>query len=285
MIRRMSQSDIKEGIKKINEVYDKIPETTGCMKYIEMPKEEGGCGGKCCLHQNPSVLYIEFMNTWKYVMNNFSMNEITDLIERALRNYLSDAPTKGCVFFDKEKRICTQHKTRPYNCRLYSQIPEEEFKPRYEALKVLQQKDMRTVVMPQCDLTETEGDKPTKEQSDAWWEELNQIEHECGIPKDDITDDQNGTYRTYHDHIILHIFPNWAIEDLTKMKLHGSFQEKELAILKTMSWLKKSMETKTEEVVEHRAKNKDKINSAAKAQEELEKELKRIRYENKQNKS
>ena len=281
MTRRMSESQIKEGVEKINEIYNEIPETTGCLKYIEMPKEDGGCEGKCCLHQNPSVLYIEFMNTWKYVMSNFSMDEITNLIESALRNYLSDAPTKGCVFFDRDKKICTQHEARPYNCRMYSQIPDEEFKPRYEALKVLQEKDFRTVVMPQCDLTETVGNKPTKEQSDSWWERMKDIEKECGIPEEEITDDQYGTYRTYHDHIILHVFPRWALEEITKMKMHGSFQEKELAILKTMSWLKDSMSKKTEEVMDHREKNKDKIAAAKKAQEELEKELKQIKNEDK----
>ena len=274
MTKRTVYSKVKEGIDKINEIYSEIPATTGCLKYIEMPKEEGGCGGKCCLHQNPSVLYIEFMNTWKYVMSNFSMDEILGLIERSLRTYLNDAPTKGCVFFDRDKKVCTQHETRPYNCRMYSQIPDEEFKPRYEALKVLQEKDFRTVVMPQCDLTETVGDKPTKEQSDEWWERMKKIENDCGIPENQITDDQNGTYRTFHDHIILHVFPDWALEDLTKMKLHGSFQDKNLAVLQTMSWLKGTMEQKTDEVLEHRAQNKDKIDAAKKAQEELEKELK-----------
>jgi len=273
MTRKMTESKIKEGIEKVNEVYSDIPETTGCMKYIGLPKEDGGCGGKCCLHQNPSVLYIEFMNTWKYVMSEFSLDDISDLIERSLRSYLSDSPTKGCVLFDKEKMICTQHETRPYNCRMYSQIPEEEFKPRYEALKVLQEKDLRTVVMDQCNLTETVGVAPTKEQSDAWWERMRKIENDRGVPDAEITDDQYGTYRTYHDHIVLHVFPDWALEQITKMKMHGSFEEKNLAVLNTMAWLKSSMQKKTEEVVDHMNKNKDKIEAAKKAKEELEKEL------------
>lgn len=662
MKKRMSEFNIKKGIEKINEVYDEIPDTTGCLKYIEMPKEDGGCGGKCCLYQNPSVLYIEFMNTWKYVMSEYSLDELLALIEKAVRNYLSDMPTKGCVFFDREKKICTQHDTRPYNCllpdtwvftshgpkkikdimagdmvydlngklkivlqtasrwhsgpihsvkqqgnhvsswatddhrwlsvqykdkrqfsnkktkdnnwfyskdliekstnklgnyltfpsffhneenlfeiklldyidatetyegsdklmpytsgkifsdknhqvvpkkmivdseflfmigiylaegsaseqsvsfcmninekehlerirkyllkngiysrykkrknnlilrvdsclmgrffkkiggklsknkeineeffsklsksqkydiflawsigdgrketkdvkhsvstvseklaiqmqqillekgiyprvqirdrenranlvyevlvnhssykdwnkklfkgskivknddyiyaplgkvdvnenyegpvfdimvddtesfitssgivhncRMYSQIPDEEFKPRYEALKVLQEKDFRAVVMPQCNLTETVGEKPTKDQSDAWWKKMTEIEHECGIPEDQITDDQQGTYRTLHDHIVLHVFPDWALEQMTQLKIEGSFQDKEMATLKLMGWLKGFMKKNSDKIVSELKQSEGAIKDIEDQTSDLEEEIRKLK--------
>lgn len=661
MKKLMTENDISSGIKGINVIYNEIPSTKGCLKYIDMPKEKGGCGGKCCLYQNPSVLYIEFMNTWRYVMTEFDLDKILSLIEKAVRNYLSDMPTKGCIFFDIDKKTCTQHETRPFNCllpdtwvftyhgpkkikdimagdmvydlngklkvvlqtasrwhsgpiysikqqgnhvsswatddhrwfsvqhkdkrqfsnkktkdnnwfyskdliekstntlgnylifpssfyneqhlseiklldyinametydgsdklmpytsgkmfsdrnyqvvpkelvvddeflfmigiylaegsisgqsvsfcmnvdekehlerirkyllkngiysrykkrknnlilrvdsclmgrffkkiggklaknkeineeffsklssgqkyeiflawsigdgrketkdvkhsvttiseklaiqmqqillekgiyprvqirqnknrgnlayevlvnhssyknwskklfkgskivknddytyaplgkvdidedyegpvfdimvddtesfitssgivhncRMYSQIPEEEFKPRYEALKVLQEKDLRTVVMPQCNLTKTVGDRPTKEQSDDWWERMTSIEKRCGIPEDKITDDQEGTYRTFHDHIILHVFPTWALEQLTQLKISGSLQDKEIATLKLMNWFKNFMQKNSEKIVTQIKGSKSKIDKVKAQQSALQDEINKI---------
>lgn len=277
MKKRMTELDIQIGIQKINEVYSQIPETNGCLEYINKPKESGGCEGRCCLYQNPSVLYIEFMNTWKYIMKKYDIEDILMIIESAVRTYLSDLPTKGCILFDKEKKICTQHEARPYNCRLYSQVPDEEFKPRYEALKVLQQRDFRVIAMPQCGLTKTVGERPTIDQSNEWWNRMMEIESECGIPKDQITDDQMGTYRTYHDHIVLHIFPDDILESLTKIKLSGNIHDKEICVLNTMSWFKRSVIESTEKVKKDRENNKEKIDMANKQRRILEQELKNLK--------
>jgi hypothetical protein len=112
---KISGKKLKKATKKLNVLYDKIPDTKGCMENID---KEGGCEAWCCLFQNPSVLYVEFRNSWSYILKSWELDQIVLLIRRSIENYLSHNLVKGCIFFDKEGRLCEQHQTRPYNCLL-----------------------------------------------------------------------------------------------------------------------------------------------------------------------
>jgi hypothetical protein len=116
-----------------------------------------------------------------------------------------------------------------HNCRSYGIMPEEEWKPRYEALKVI-----NTDVRPQCDLVSTVDGKPfTKLMSDVLWKEVVRIEASNGIPHHRINDKQGGTYRTYHDHILLNLYQPPILKELSKMRLNATQPEKE-AFIKTV---------------------------------------------------
>ena len=217
--------------KSLKEVYKKIPDTIGCMDHINKPKEEGGCGGWCCKLQCPQVLYVEFLRTWHHILSNWSLEEISDLIERCIRNYLSDIPMKGCVFWDTETKLCKQHETRPYNCYTYGIIPEEEFRPRYERLKKEYADRPDVTVYDQCNLIETVTSEPlTVKQTDKWWAELIDIEKSIGIKKQFINDESGGSYLTYHDHILLKICSDGVMGNLQLLRQHGTSFEKEQAV-------------------------------------------------------
>lgn len=217
---------IDNAFKVLEYVYSKMPETKGCLEHISKPKEEGGCGAWCCQLQNPQVLYSEFLYTWNHVVNNWNDNQIGDLIEACLHNYLFDTPVKGCVFFDKESKKCSQHDTRPYNCRVYGIIPDEEFRPRYERLKVL-----NNDVQYQCQLVETaDGSKVTPKNTEDWWKQIRSVEMAIGIKEDLITDEPEGSYRTYHDHILLHLFGEELLENLTAIRMSDDKEAKEATI-------------------------------------------------------
>jgi len=47
-----------------------------------------------------------------------------------------------------------------------------------------------------------------------------------GIQPELITDDFGGSYRTYHDHILLHIFGESGMEFLTDIKVNESEEER-----------------------------------------------------------
>lgn len=222
---------IKDAIAILDYAYGKIPSTKGCLEHINLPESEGGCGAWCCKLQFPSLLYIEFLNTWNYVISNWTDDQIGNLIKASLKNYFFDSSVRGCVFFDNESNMCSQHGTRPYNCRVYGIIPDEEFKPRYERLKVLNNE-----VKYQCNLVETENGKSvTKKDTDEWWSLVKQAERAIGIENDYITDDYYGSYRNYHDHILIHLFGEEHMSKLSTVRSHLGEEEKNAIIEQMMS--------------------------------------------------
>lgn len=228
---------IDDSISVLNYVYSEMPSTKGCLENIGKSKKEGGCGAWCCQVQNPSVLYVEFLNVWKNTISTWSDGKIGNLIEACLKNYLFDRPVKGCVFFDHKSKMCSQHETRPYNCRIYGVIPEEEFKPRYERLKVLNNQTQK-----QCGLVSTEdGSEVTMKDTNYWWKQAMGAEGAIGIKKSLINDDATGSYRTYHDHVLIHVFGLDFLGQLTDVRLNSSDKEKSKIIKEMMESYKNFM--------------------------------------------
>lgn len=237
---KKQQKKLDRAFSALRELYASIPDTKGCMDHIKKPKSEGGCNGQCCRIQCPSALYVEFLYAWEKVLK-WPKNKIADLIEACMGNYLSDNLTKGCVFFDSKKNLCMQHETRPFNCFLYGIIPEEEFKPRIERLRKEFENVFGAVFMDQCNLVSTiDGRKVTVSMSNRWWKKLINIEESIGINRKDIHDNIGGSYRTYHDHILLQVCTDAIMRQLQFLKLHGKKEEKDIAIEGLMKGLRKT---------------------------------------------
>ncbi len=248
MSKKNKDKSVNRAFQQLEQVYKSIPDTKGCMEHINMPRDQGGCGGWCCLHQNPHVLHIEFLNTWKSVLRSWDWEDVVNLIERAIRSYLSVKPTKGCIFFDKESKLCTIHKTRPFNCRVYGITPEEEMKPRIERLKILYKNRIDAVVKDQCNLVSTtDGTVVTTDMTAKWWKQMVEVEELAGTKKKDIHDRGDGSYMTFHDHILIHVCPDVVMKQLQILRMHGEIQEKETAILGIMAGFKKKIRALKEE--------------------------------------
>ena len=226
----VSEKTLKQSRKDIHNIYDSISETEGCIENLPT------CGAWCCEHQNPSVLYSEWLNTYWRISRDWSRANLSDLFLRAVSTYIDANPTKGCVFWDKDSKHCMQHYTRPYNCRTYGQVPEEDFKPRYERLKVLYADKPGAVIKDQCSLVKSSGKKPTVKDMTEWFEQLKIIEHDIlsdqqplmrNMVHSIIHDGDGGTYRTYHDHILLQMAPPTFLQQLTQLRIKGSKTEKD----------------------------------------------------------
>lgn len=192
-----------------------------------------------CKTQNPQVLYVEFLNAWKAITSTWKDQDIQDLIKRCLTKYLFPNQDKSCVFIDMQTNKCLQHGTRPFNCRVYGITPEEEFKPRYERLKVIYPETRN-----QCNLVSTvDGRVVTTKDTDNWWLELNAIEMGIGIKKETITDQPGGSYRTYHDHILVHLLGKDGMVQLSELRQKGNKQEKDTTISNIMEAMKKFKES------------------------------------------
>ena len=201
-----------------------MPETTGCEKCIDINKENSEW---CCLCQSPSMYYIEFLNVWQ-VYHRWSKKEKQNLILRAVRNYLDNNLNKGCIFFS-DKCLC--YKYRPYNCRMYGIIPSEEWNKRWELLKKRQSDKFNA--LPQCNLVSTtSGEMITSEKSDRWFAHTRKCEERIGVNKKTIAlhDLDGGSYRTFHDHLLLYLMPDNVLEDLQILRFSDNEEEKIAAI-------------------------------------------------------
>jgi len=194
-------------------LHEGMPATTGCDKCEEV---NGDNAFWCCKSQSPSLFYIEFIKVCLEVQT-WSKSKKADLIIRAIKTYLSNDVQKGCVFYDHG---CTIYLVRPLICRLYGVIPENNWNNRWEKIKDREGENFTS--KPQCNLVSTVSGKDiTDEQDDRWFEYVRKQELRIGIPEDivNLHDKEGGTYRTFHDHLLLEMFTPETLETLTKVKL------------------------------------------------------------------
>ena len=226
----------KEALRRLRRIYDNIPTTKGCEQNIK------SCKGWCCKLQNPQLLYIEFTVLWNYLINECSYELIEEIIEKSVTNYINNKPVKGCIFWDHETFFCKIHQHRPLSCRLYGITPDEEFEKRRAALIEQYKNILDASFEPQCSLVSTVDDiKITEQDTDKWWNQLCNIEEAIGVPRSIINDKIGGSYRTYHDHILLYIMPDSIMEELQKVRLMDNLIEKEIVVKTLMNKLHKNI--------------------------------------------
>ena len=231
---KTTNKKVVKSFSKLENLYKQIPETKGCLENLE------DCKGWCCNLQTPQLLYVEFLNIWKEVLNDKDL--VLESIERSLINYVQGFTTKGCVFFNQKTKLCNCHKKRPYNCYIYGITPKEEFQPRYERMKEMYKDKIDAVIKDQCPLVSTiNEEKVSVEDTDKWWQELVKIEKSIGIPENLINDDIGGSYRTPHDHLLLYIMPDSILQQLQCIRMSDNIEEKLLAVNGFMRGFKKNL--------------------------------------------
>ena len=206
-----SEANIYKPLISLDVLYKGMPKTTGCNRCKEVNGENVAW---CCKEINPSMYYIEFLRVWKTIQNSWSKEKKSQLLIRAIRNYLDMGQRKGCIFWDKE---CLVYKDRPIQCRLYGVIPQEVWDKRIKAIKK-REKDFDC--RPQCNLVNSE--KPiTVALENKWFNHTKQCEERIGVSDAilKLHDLPGGSYRTFHDHLLLEILEVKAMNMLTQVKV------------------------------------------------------------------
>ncbi|MFA5599048.1 MAG: hypothetical protein WDA06_00490 [Phenylobacterium sp.] len=239
MVTFSSNIGKSEIYKDLEKIYASIPDTTGCMENI---CKENGCGAICCKCNSPQVLLVEFNYVWKFALPELTRDQVIKIIESSFRNYLSKDLIKTCVFWDFETKHCLIHKYRSFNCRTYGIIPEEEFSKRAEKLKANPGFIYGPKYVEQCKLVSIKGDQEfTKDDIDVLWKKMEKLEQRTGVPFNKIHDGADGSYRTYHDNVILRYLDDTLLSGLTIIKEYGDVFEKEEFIIKAMSFVSKKI--------------------------------------------
>lgn len=219
--KKYSFNKFKEAKKKLNALRKKIPETVGCEVHSP-PGKEGGCESWCCRKQSPSAMFSEFLDTWTEVERTWTQREISEIMLKAVERYLFPDSHAGCIFHDGDSNRCRIHRSRSLNCHFYGQIPEDCFETRRQRLTVLYPDKEHP---SQCNLVKTKGPRPTADDINAWFKELTFIEEDF-LGKGMGTDADGGSYRHYHDHVLLHLCDEEILGQLTSLRVSGSESEK-----------------------------------------------------------
>ena len=218
--REKIQNKFKDLVEDLQSDYDSLPETEGCMDNIFGGQK---CGAWCCEEQNPSVWFVEFLNSLSNFVFTMDTDRFVKLVEDSLNKYLLIDKSSGCVFWDSESKLCSQHETRPINCYFYGVTPPSEFKPRYERLKILNN-DIR----PQCDLIRVKGGGKymAKEDIDKSFEAVRVLEQKIGVPVDNLNDNPGGSYRSYPEHLLTWLLGEDKMCDLSVVRSSHSIMDK-----------------------------------------------------------
>jgi Fe-S-cluster containining protein len=210
-----SESNTQGPVCSLEILYESMPATSGCEHCEKKNGEEGK--NWCCREQSPSMYYVEFLHVYSAVQE-WGYQKRKDLILRAIRNYLDNSINKGCIFYDKH---CLVYEKRPLVCRLYGVIPKESWKMRWDHLKERQKEKFEA--KPQCDLVTSE-EEVTIEMESKWLQHALGCEKRIGVAPDRIHDLAGGSYRTFHDHLLLELFDESVLEFLTTIRLHDPSQ-------------------------------------------------------------
>lgn len=214
----ITQSNLEGPIVALNVLYNSMPATNGCEKCVEV---NGDDAFWCCRTIAPSMYYVEFLQVLKTIGDNWSNDKKTEVILRAVKNYLDNSLSKGCVFYDNK---CTIYTCRPFNCRRYGVIPKESWDKRWETLKKRQGDSFEA--RPQCTLVSSEIEI-TPEMEEKWFLHTRKSEERIGIAPEIINrhDLGGGSYRTFHDHLLLEFFGEDLLSVLTQAKMTNSTEE------------------------------------------------------------
>lgn len=214
----VSNSNIQGPLARLKILYEDMPPTTGCDKCVEV----NGADNKdwCCRTTNPSMYYSEFLYVWQEVQK-WSKSKRASLVLRCIRNYLSNSLSKGCVMYADG---CQCYNERPFTCRMYGVVCPESFEKRYRSLQ--ERQGERFVAKPQCPLVKVDNPEYLSsfvrpEDEDSWFRQIMTIETRIGMSEHllRLHDMPGGPYRTFHDHILIELFPPSFLEMLTKTRM------------------------------------------------------------------
>lgn len=212
-----SDSNIRGPLVSLTVLYESMPKTSGCENCKEV---NGNNEHWCCLTLNPSMYYAEFLLVWEKVQN-WSKKDRLDLIGRCISNYLDNSPSKGCVFY---KNGCQIYLDRPLACRVYAVISDEGWQERINLGKKRFGENYNP--KPQCNLVKSEI-PVSLEMENKWFKHTQTAETRIGVNKQIIQahDDATGSYRTFHDHILIELFDIAFLNKLSGLRLTNMNKE------------------------------------------------------------
>lgn len=215
-------TDIKTKKLNLNEVLQKTYNSKADLSSTQT------CKCTCCAVAMPSMNFCEFLNIITDLWQNANKEIKVEMIETSLNYFFKNDFTKWgiqslvkpCMFLDKKTGLCLTYETRPLNCRLFGLWPKEAYEKRVEKFEKSYSKYGLTKedlpLHKQCEKVTQTNDKVkiNQEMIDSMFTALDNLDKLVGKYTDlQIKNKEN--YRTFHDWLLVHVFGEKWLTDLT----------------------------------------------------------------------
>ncbi|MDO7787025.1 YkgJ family cysteine cluster protein [Desulforamulus aquiferis] len=113
---------------QLQSIYNNLPETT-CE----------GCA-TCCKWGSPPAFFIEYLNMYKYLRDNMK-DKYKEILEKSTEYFyleLVDA-SQACPFLNEENK-CSVYSVRPFTCRSFGLLSQQDFEIGDRSLRSLAEK-------------------------------------------------------------------------------------------------------------------------------------------------
>lgn len=233
----------------LDKIYNTVNLETTCCHTCE-----------CCNVAMPQINYSEFINIVTDVWENKSNKEILEIICKSVEYFFKyeyekwgmESLIKPCMFLGEDK-MCTIYSKRPLSCRLYGLWPNEEYEKRVDKFaKAYEQYGLKREDLPlnrQCPLVKrTNPDKElTKEVIDDLFNHLDNLDKSVGNFSN-LQVKQKENYRTFHDWLLLKIFGEDWLSQLTTFILASDKETMEDQIKAIKDVVNKAFKNKLPEI-------------------------------------
>ena len=230
--RSVKVRDLKQRQKKnvtkttLREKLDEIYNATVCLATT--------CQGRCdcCKVGMPQMNYSEFCqladDIWRTTSRSEQIRLICTSIEYFFRNEFEkwgkESLVKPCMLLDEGK--CRWYQSRPLSCRVYGLWPEATYNARVDKFEKAYDGLLKREELPlnkQCPHVKRVDDTVplTDEVINSLYKQLDELDKKVGNFTN-LNIEQKENYRTFHDWLLLKIFGEQFLCDLTKFIMGAS---------------------------------------------------------------
>lgn len=217
-----TDDQIAESVIEARSVYKGSPSTTCCSL------------AECCKAGMPNLYYSEFLSIRRGAVDKMTKEERTNLTVECIRRYLTHQTKKKPCAFLGGNNLCTIYDVRPLKCRLYGLIPNDLYKENAQAVADELNKPLNEVPLyTQCPLVKVDPEfkelypdgKVPRSAIEKMENRMKSLDRKLGMTKE-LQDDGFG-FLTYHDWHLLYEFGEGWMENLTKLRLKLTDEQKE----------------------------------------------------------
>jgi Fe-S-cluster containining protein len=207
---------------RLNRVYDSVDLRTTCKRSLT-----------CCMTACPQMNFCEFSSLINEIWRTSSKSQKIEMICKSVEyffhnefeKYQMDTLVKPCMLLSTEGK-CSYYTQRPLSCRMYGLWPKDMYKERVDKFEKAYDGLLKREELPlntQCpNVKRIDNSKPlTREIVEGLYKQLDDIDVKIGQYTDSQIENKEN-YRTFHDWLLLKVFGEQWLVDLTLFMRAGS---------------------------------------------------------------
>jgi len=260
-----SKKHKKLGQKRLSEIARKRTNLQSVLQsiYHDSINLESTCKQQniCCKVAMPQINYSEFLQILSTIYETKNIEEILDIVCTSVEYFFRyeyakwgmETMVKPCMLLSKEGR-CTVYKDRPLSCRMYGLWPDDIYNRRVDKFEKayakynIQRGELPLSTQCNCVKRVDESVPLTEELIEKLYQQLNDLDKKIGTFSE-LQIKQRENYRTFHDWLLLSVYGEDGLSNLTTfiLKANKEIMEDQIKVFKEV--LKNSFKDRVDKLV------------------------------------